>query len=216
MGCLCLYVHVPICSFRPNWSREYHDSHPFPPPSTVYGMLLSLVGIDWHEKALFARTRLALALEGQPETSRIFRKFRWVPQNPNRKTDPLASRRPDYQDLLLDLKFWVWVRDAIGQEPLVELIRRALDPSRRAEISRYGGLSLGESSHLVNEISIETPSTEGRFLCRDVEGYYSLPVWVHHPRCGNGRTRMERFSILPPEPLSQPSEEDHRWITIQP
>lgn len=216
MESLCLYLHVPICSFRPNWSREYQDTYPFPPPTTIYGMLLSLVGVDWQNKTRFAGIRLALALEGIPKTAKVFRKLRRVPQDAKSRADPLAARRPDYQDLLIDLKLWAWVCDSNRQDSLVELIKTALDPLRRAQISRYGGLSLGESSHLVDEISVRKPNGEGRFLCRVADGYYSLPVWVHHPRCGNGRTRMERFSILPPEPLAQPGEEDERWITVEP
>lgn len=37
-------VDVPIASFPTSRSREYRASYPVPPPSTVYGMLLSLVG----------------------------------------------------------------------------------------------------------------------------------------------------------------------------
>ncbi len=49
-----LFVDAPICSFRPNWSREYQDTYPIPPPSTLHGMLLSLVGVNWLDKARFA------------------------------------------------------------------------------------------------------------------------------------------------------------------
>lgn len=36
-------VQVPYASFRKSYARSFAESYPFPPPATVYGMLLSLV-----------------------------------------------------------------------------------------------------------------------------------------------------------------------------
>jgi CRISPR-associated protein Cas5/DevS len=180
-------------------------------------MLLSLIGVDWENKAKYAGVNLALAIEGEPELSRVFRKFRRVPQAPKAKADPLTARRPDYQDLLIGLNLWIWVNDGSSSNSMQRLIEKALDPLKRREIKRYGGLSLGESSFLVNEVIIKEPGTDcqGKFLCKDEEGYYSFPVWVHHPRCGDGKTKLNRFSILNPVPLKQPPPKDPRWITIE-
>jgi len=215
MQTLCLFVDVPISSFRPNWSREYQDTYPFPPPSTVYGMLLSLVGVDWPDKTRFAGVRMALAIEGEPEPSRVFRKFRRVPQA-NKKADPLTSRRPDYQDLLIGLRLWIWLQDGGAVSSLIDKISATLVRPFSGKVRRYGGLCLGESSQLVNEISIKSATGSGRFLARDEKGHYSLPVWTHHPRSGQGKTRVERFSILDPGTLEEPAPDDPRWIRIYP
>lgn len=216
MQSLCLFVDVPICSFRPNWSREYQDSYSFPPPSTIYGMLLSLVGVDWPDKNRFAGVKMALATQGEVEVSRVFRKFRRVPQDKKSKADPLTSRRPDYQDLLTGLKLWIWIADGSSQSSLVEAVKSTLAKPFSASHTRHGGLCLGESSHLVNEIAVRSAVGTGRFLCRDEKGYYSLPVWVDHPRCGEGKSRMERFSILDAGKLSEPIADDPRWILMHP
>jgi CRISPR-associated protein Cas5t len=178
-------------------------------------MLLSLVGVDWPDKARFAGVRMALAIEGEPELSRVFRKLRRVPQS-NKKADPLTSRRPDYQDLLIGLRLWIWLQDGVAVSSLIERISAALAKPSSGTVHRYGGLCLGESSQLVNEVSIRSAIGSGRFLCRDQRGYHTLPVWVHHPRCGQGKTRMERFSILELDALDEPAAEDARWISIQP
>ncbi len=214
METICLFVDVPICAFRPNWSREYQDTFPFPPPATVFGMLLSLAGVDWMEKNDYAGIRLALALEGEPEKTRVFRKLRRVPQA-NRNADPLTSRRPDWQDLLLWLKLWVWLNDGDSGYSLVDRVRHSLDRRGRSVLKRYGGLSLGESSHLVNEIILKSPKDKfGRFLASNNQGFYSLPVWVNHPRCGKGRTKLMRFEIIELEPLRVPDKEERKWIPI--
>ena len=39
-----VYICAPVASFRVPRAREYFETFPCPPPSTVYGMLLSMVG----------------------------------------------------------------------------------------------------------------------------------------------------------------------------
>ncbi len=212
---LCLYVEVPFSAFRPNWSREYQDTYPFPPPATVFGMLLSLCGIDWQDRVQYSGVKFAIALQGDPEHCKIFRKFRRIAQS-NRNADDLLDRRPDYQELLLWLKMWVWVKDAYANESLVGKVRKALGKSTRNTITRYGGLSLGESSHLVNEISIKKPNGSGRFLFLDQEGYYQLPVWVSHPRNETEKTVMRRFSTLENKELRTPGRRSSCWVTVAP
>lgn len=200
-GPLPLRVEVPVCAFRPYASREYQDTFPVPPPATVYGMLLSMVGEPASPLAdVAARHKakekhrgieMALAIRALPERrSRVFRKLR-------RGAD-LEDTRPDYQDLLIDLKLWVWLRR--GADPanptLSERIPAALsDP---ATISRCGGLSLGESSYLVDVISIDpSPPDQLHFLIPDEnQGFYSLPVWVDHLVRAN--TVLNRFRLSEP------------------
>ena len=79
METICFFVDVPICAFRPNWSREYQDTFPFPPPATVFGMLLSLAGVDWMEKSNYSGVKLAIALEGEPEKTNIQKTSYWGP-----------------------------------------------------------------------------------------------------------------------------------------
>lgn len=216
---LCLYVEAPFCAFRPHTSRDYQDTYPFPPPATVYGMLLSLVGVDWREKHQYAGVEIALALEGEPERARVFRKFRRVPQN-NKKADPLASRRPDYQELLVDVRLWLWLRHGKEKQEklLLELVRKALTPSERHLIPRFGGLALGESTNLVNHVVLNpkfSPTNELFFLVKDNAGYYSLPIWVDHPRTGQDRSIKNRFEIRKMAFEMLPVQ-DPRWITITP
>lgn len=217
---LCLYVEVPFCGLRPYTSRDYQDTYPFPPPATVFGMLLSLVGVDWTDKRAHAGIEIALALEGQPERARVFRKFRRVPQNA-KNAAPLASRRPDYQELLVDVHLWLWLRVGSERPPqssLLTLLRRALTPSERNLISRFGGLALGESTNLINRIDlepIERPSADLSFLVKASRGYYSLPVWVDHPRTGRDKGVKGRFDIRVMG-FETSAPDDPRWITISP
>lgn len=214
---LCLFVDVPMASFRPMWSREYQETYPVPPPSTIYGMLLSLVGVEREEKKRHVGVKIAVALQDQPERGRIFRKFRRVAQS-KEDVDPLTDRRPDYQELVLWLKFWLWVDDSGANNPLVEKIRESLDKERQKSITRHGALCLGESSHMVNEIklavgNVAPTANEGRFLARNKTGFLTMPVWTDHR---DDIPHVETFTILEPEPLPVHPLEEEKWITVAP
>lgn len=62
-----LYVSVPVAGFRAPHAREYFETLPVPPPSTLYGMLLSLVGEE--QRARHEGAELALAMLSQPPVS---------------------------------------------------------------------------------------------------------------------------------------------------
>jgi CRISPR-associated protein Cas5t len=191
-----VYVEVPFCAFRPYTSREYQDTYPVPSPSAVYGMLLSLVGVPRDNKAIHCGVEMVLAVEQLPARAKVFRKLRRVPQaQKNPKENELRHTRPDYQDLLLDLRFWVWLRHGrdAAPVPLADRVVQAL--SFPTSITRFGGLSLGESSYLVDTIVVKEPTDrEGVFLQPDSQGFHSLPIWVDHQDAL--RTRLQRFSLV--------------------
>lgn len=214
---LCLFVDVPMASFRPMWSREYQETYPAPPPSTIYGMLLSLIGVEREEKSKHAGVEIALALQDQSESGRIFRKFRRVAQA-RKDTDPLTDRRPDYQELVLWLKFWLWVIDSKAENPLTKKISEALDKKQRKSITRHGALCLGESTHMLNEIKLaigdaNPTGREGRFLVRDKTGFLTMPIWTDHK---DDLPHVETFTLQEPESLPASPLEDNKWILIAP
>lgn len=199
-----LRVEVPLCAFRPHESREYQDTHPFPPPSAVYGMLLSLCGIRREHRAQHQGVRMALAIEALPERAKVFRKFR--------RGKELGDLRPDYQDLLVGLQLWVWLETGTdqGEPPLVDRIVSVLDQPH--QVDRFGGLSLGESSYLVDSISQRKPDEKVsmHFLNPDPAGFYSLPVWIDHSANRNTRKRFNIESLSPMAALKS------CWIDIAP
>jgi CRISPR-associated protein Cas5t len=199
---LCLRVEVPICAFRPYESREYQDTHPVPPPSAIYGMLLSLCGVPREKKDRHAGVALAAAVEGDPERSRVFRKLR--------RGKDLENIRPDYQDLLVGVRLWIWMATAEdrAERSLPATVKIAL--STPEAIKRCGGLSLGESSYLVDSISEASPDDDAslRFIVPDPEGFYSLPVWIDH--AANDR-RRDRFRI---EELPVSAGVARSWVNI--
>jgi CRISPR-associated protein Cas5t len=152
-------------------------------------MMLSLLGVPREDKARHRGAELSLAVRELPGRSRVFRKLR--------RGKELDEARPDYQDLLIDLAFWVWLRKGAdtADPPLSARVPAALaDPHA---VTRFGGLSLGESSYLVDMIRIDRdPPSQLIFLVPDVRGFYSLPVWIDHSVREN--TVLGRFRLSDP------------------
>lgn len=198
-----ILIEVPVCAFRPYTSREYQDSYPLPPPTTVYGMLLSLIGVDRSEKQRHRGAEVAIATERLADHSRVFRKFR-------RGAD-LENTRPDYQDLLIDMRFWLWLRKGEDEahRALSSCVLEAISNPMR--ISRFGGLSLGESSYLVDSIKVEKNAPDRLiFLKPDPHGYYSLPVWIDH--VDSSKSVYGRFEIT--DTVDVNSTLNSAWVRI--
>jgi CRISPR-associated protein Cas5t len=112
-----------------------------------------------------------------------------------------TNARPDYQQLLTGIELTIWVdsSDEVSGN-LEERVRRAL--TRPAEISRFGGLSLGESTHLIDEICFGSRADNRignrrarTFLLRaDGTGELTLPVWVDH--VGSAKTRYANGDLV--------------------
>lgn len=187
---LGVYVTVPIACFRKGLAREYLETEPVPPPATCYGFLLSLVGET--DRRRHVGCRVTPVLLGNPSLSVVLRTVWRV------KKTPLGSpgnTRPDFQQLLTGIRLVVWL-DSSGEPGgngprLEERVRQALTAPGR--VSRFGGLSLGESTHLVDEVTfIERAASRLEGLSAQAfvvapQGRLTLPVWVDH--VGSAGTR---------------------------
>ncbi|MCI0335616.1 MAG: type I-MYXAN CRISPR-associated protein Cas5/Cmx5/DevS [Planctomycetes bacterium] len=188
---LGVHVTVPVACFRKGMAREYLETEPIPPPATCYGFLLSLVGET--DRRRHIGCRVTVTRIGRPDMSVVLRTVWRI------KKTPLGSSgntRPDYQQLLTEINLVVWLDSsdevAGNDRTLEERVRDALE--RPASVHRFGGLSLGESTHLINEVSIlDAPerlsvgdSPVDTFV-QHKRSRMTLPVWVDH--VGSAGTR---------------------------
>lgn len=192
-------VTVPIACFRKGLAREYLETEQLPPPSTCYGFLLSLVGET--RRSRHAGCRVSPVLLNRPKQSVVLRTVWRV------KKTPLGSpgnTRPDYQQLLSPIELVIWLDSRDETDPAKQLesrVGQALDQPET--IDRFGGLSLGESTHLVDRVDRFTPTTEqrGRAFLEAQRGRLTLPVWVDH--VGSAGTRyvtgdLEELPLIEP------------------
>jgi CRISPR-associated protein Cas5t len=208
---VALYVSVPVASFRDPHAREYLETYPCPPPSTVYGMLLSAVGEV--SRLAHAGAGVAFALLSEPQLSTVLR-TKWRVKFSNVPLGSGSNKVPDFQELLTGIRLAVWVRKGDREEApsLAERLDQVMEKPARA--SRFGALSLGESTHLVDDLRRlrEEDGAGGRLLVQADDGDLSLPVWADHvssTRTSWGQYRLERHELRERLP-------ERAWVTIAP
>ena len=171
-------VTVPVACFRKGLAREYLETEPIPPPSTCYGFLLSLVGETDRERHVGVRVCPQLLRSEGPSVI-----LRTVWRVKNKPLGSPGNERPDYQQLLTGTECVIWLdssqEDGEGAT-LESRVRDALDDPQ--SIARFGGLSLGESTHLVDEVSLlpDDANAEGQAYLVAEDGSLTLPVWIDH------------------------------------
>ena len=211
-----LYLDCPCTSFPRSFARDYKETYLYPPPSTIYGFLLSLVG----EEGLTVHlgVNLAIGLIGDtPPISRIVRKQR---HHKFSKTHmgtypPSQFSKPNFQELLTDLKVVLRI-DSTEESATVKLDERvAIALSNPDQITRFGGLSLGESWALVNGIRrYRTEDGEIQWLVQDNRGLIGLPIWIDRQTtqgifCRYSLGQIDNFNeqcwtkIIVPNPINQ-------------
>ncbi len=203
-GDVSLLVSVPVCSFRKGYAREYLETEELPPPSTIYGFLLSLVGEEDRDK--YIGTHLAYAVINQPEKSVIIRTT-WRMKIKSLPTGVGNNRSPDYQEILTGLQLGIWIRSG-------DLADKIIIAGKNPKIiDRYGGLCLGESRDLINDVNWNPLWAErkGYWVINDPKGDLPLPIWVDH--VGSKNTVFGQFRLYQQQ-LELPPENDVRWIVI--
>jgi CRISPR-associated protein Cas5t len=170
-------------------------------------MLLSLIGET--DQYRHCGARVAICLLSNPQVSIVSRKFH---RHKNKNlTDP-ANIRPDFQELLTHLKFNIFLEQGEEtEEPyLPERILAAFqNPS---SVTRFGGLSLGESQFLINSVTLVTERLKdetGDWLVEVTNGPFSLPYWVDH--VGSHNTHWRRYALQQSNLRQPPSSS---WTAI--
>lgn len=210
-GTVTIYVSVPVASFRNPHAREYLETYLCPPPSTVYGMLLSAVGEVSRRTHIGAE--IAYALLSEPALSTVLR-TKWRVKFTDVPLGTKSNKVPDFQELLTGLRMVIWARKG-RDEPAIPSLAERLLSALCSPVERFGALSLGESTCLVNDFRAwrEEDGFAGKLLVEDEEnGDLSLPVWADHVSGAYtrwGRYRLERCEW-------QRGIPERAWVTLAP
>ena len=193
---IAVRLRVPIASWRKGLAREFLESEALPPPATCYGALLSFVGEADRER--HRGCRVAPGLLNEPATSTVLRTL-WRfkdSDTPGLK----ANARPDFQQLKVGADVVVFL-DSAEERDTPTLETRVAEAFRRPDaVSRFGGWSLGESTHLVNDAYLLEPSAPlpvgaTAFLVAG-DGNVTLPCWTDHVGTRGTRHAVGRLVTL--------------------
>lgn len=192
---LGLYISVPVACFRKGLAREYLETEALPPPATCYGFLLSLVGETDRNRHIGCR--ITPSLVRQAEKSVVLRTV-WRIKSRKLPMGDGNNRMLAQQELLTGVKLVLWLdsSEENGESPSLEQrTREAI--AHPEQIDRFGGLSFGESAHLVDEVKRfdDNAAMEGTIFLLADRGRLTLPVWVDH--VGSEGTRYVTGDLLP-------------------
>ncbi len=199
---IALELTVPVACWRKGRAREFLESELLPPPATCYGALLSLVGE--RDRHRHRGCRVGVGLLNTPATSVVLRTL-WQIKEAKTPQGTGANMGPDFQQLVLDARVVVWCDSREepegGGERLEQRVARAVREPWTVE--RFGGWSLGESTHLINDMRLlpegSPPEACRAFLC-EPEGDLTLPVWVDHVGSKGTRYAVGRLKPLSAAP----------------
>lgn len=205
-----LFVSVPVACWRKGHAREYLETEVLPPPSTCYGFLLSLIGEEDRERHVGTKVTCGIVAEGA--VSVVLRTL-WRIKDLKAPPGTSNNLRPDFQQVMTASSLNVWVDSSDEKYGGPTLEQRVLEAMQHPErVERFGGLSMGESTHLVDEVSLidDTPKPARTFVTAS-EGELALPVWVDH--VGSAGTRRVVGSLVE---LSKPSAAEMPTIAPHP
>jgi CRISPR-associated protein Cas5t len=211
---ITLHVDVPYASFRKSYARSFAETYALPPPATVYGMLLSLVGERFRRR--HEGVRLAFAYKRIPQIATTLRKLSRFKYGVPGKQAKLGNA-PDFIETLCGIEFLTWIDSSQekGAGGLEERISEALHTPEN--VDRYGLLCLGLSDDAINDVSLcQSPNGEWHRLLPSDNGVIELPVWVDH--VGSAQTRWQRYHLeaQAAQITQQPGNNEWQWIKIMP
>jgi CRISPR-associated protein Cas5t len=216
---LGLYVSVPLACFRKGFAREYLETEMLPPPATCYGFLLSLVGET--DRTRHIGCRIAPVLIEEPQKSLVLRTV-WRIKSRKLLMGDGNNRMLAQQELLSGVRLILWLDSSEEQGGSPTLEERTTEALRHPErIERFGGLSLGESTHMVDEVKhfAGNPEREGQAFLLAARGRLTLPVWVDH--VGSAGTRyvtgeLVSLPLIAPDPSRLPKiEPPEQQVNLQ-
>ena len=220
MSQLWLRVRAPFAAFRGFQAGVYRASAPVMPPSTAYGLVLNLAGIEMREvtpnfttliRADIPKLQIAVGMISVPERSSLYQQLH---------SYPVGSSGKELKEKTYGAKFWITpVRREIlvdydgiigvqsDDESLFDKIKKGL----RGELDepRYGLPFAGDNNLLFDRIDlIEAPPPETYWYARmrpdDAPRKGSCRLTVGIDRADNSKTTCplfapSDFSSVPPE-----------------
>jgi CRISPR-associated protein Cas5t len=195
---ITLEIEVPFATCRKSFARSFAETYPVPPPATVYGLLLALVGERFRKR--HEGVRLGFGYRRLPQVATTLRKLSRYKYGVASKQSKLGNA-PDYIESLcgidilccLDSSRELRKLEGEGENRTLEarVSEAILFPDH---VDRYGVLCLGLSDDAVNDVRL-CERLEGQWYglhpCND--GEIELPTWVDH--VGGIATTFQRYRL---------------------
>lgn len=224
---LCLEIQAPFATFRHFAAGSFRPSAPFLTPSSAYGLLLNLAGIEMRKddgKSAMTLTKsglppveMALAARQFPEPQSIYQQLHNYPVGSSAKERKPLTKGSKYnivpvrRALLAGVDGYIALR---GDSDLADRVRRGLAGEFD---SRYGLPFLGDNNFLVDKINPVDMTAPAHWYCVADEtltltdGQEPARLTITIDRADMSRTRSRLFAAT-----AQPVEAipDSAWVTV--
>ena len=165
MAQIWLRIRAPFAAFRGFQAGVYRVSAPVMPPSTAYGLVLNLAGIEMRDstpgvtttiRADIPRLRIAVGVISQPERASLYQQLHSYPVGASGKELKEKTHgakfwiTPVRRELLVDYDGIIGVET--DDESLLDRIKKGI----RGELGepRYGLPFLGDNNLLIDRIDV--------------------------------------------------------------
>lgn len=223
-----MYLHIkaPFAAFRTFQSGSFRSTTPIPSPSTVYGLLLNLAGIEQRtaiDEAIakiksaeeLPKIKIAIASLKPSETAILSQQLHTYPVGNSGKE--LAKKTfgakywivPVRREVLIDLELIIGIK---AENNLCDRIIKGLNGELTEP--RYGLPFLGDNNFLIDDIQIVESLPMARWYSPIKDhsppsrGKCRLATWID--RADNTHTKIEIFA--PTDFVLEPP--DTAWISL--
>lgn len=222
-----LLLKAPFATFRSFQSGSYRSTTPIPSPSTVYGLLLNLAGIEQRTATTepvtlikmtedLPKMEIAIASIKPSETEVLSQQLHSYPVGNSGKKD-LAPRTHGAKywisqvrrEVLIDLELIIGIK---AENDFCDRIKQGLNGELKCD--RYGLPFAGDNNFLFDDIQIieSPPIARWYSLIKDdsssSRGKCRLTTWID--RADNTKTQTEIFA--PTDFVLEPPES--AWINL--
>lgn len=231
METMWLRVRAPFAAFRGFQAGVYRASAPAMPPSTAYGLILNLAGIEMRGLLTgvttlirddLPRLSIAIGLITQPERCSLYQQLHSYPVGASGKE--LSAKTygakfwitPVRREILADYDGMIGLRT--DESDLLNQVRRGL--RGELETPRYGLPFAGDNNLLIDRIDVldephERTTWYARMLPDDPPRKGSCRLTVGINRTDNSRTTSLLYAPLA-DPTVFPPESAWTWTPFAP
>lgn len=189
-----LYLRLEVqtaTNYRDADANTCFFSYPLPPPSTVYGCLLSMVG----EMNPYAHSGVKLGVgveHPQPQQTKVIGKNRrWKVSD----FESGMNSKPDYVYLVHNPLVWVAI-DSEFENREDSLEKRVQQASATHSSRRFGPWTLGDSENLIDWFEpLDSFPDSVWWLARNDFGSLRLPTWISQKGISNHYTSFCRYQF---------------------
>lgn len=227
-----MYLHIkaPFAAFRPFQSGSFRSTTPIPSPSTIYGLLLNLAGIEQRTaidesitlikpKNKLPQLKIAIAQVKPSETAVLSQQLHSYPVGNSGKELAKKTHGAKYwitpvrRQVLIDLELIIAIK---AESEFCDRLKQGLNGELNE--SRYGLPFAGDNNFLIDVIEILEEPKLARWYCQiddhspPSRDKCRLTTWID--RADNTKTNTKIFGFESTNYLLEPPNEDKVWINL--